>query len=301
MGFSVVGAPTVDPAHSPSTHYQMVSPAYFRTLGISLVHGRPFDDRDTAAGAPVCIVSQEFVRRYLQGRDPLATLLKVDSMAPEGPKPVVRQIVGVSHQVKVEGLSEKESDPEVYVPQAQNSWFWSAIAVKTESDPRGFVNPVQAAIAHVDKQEAVTRIRTMDQVIADTVSAPRFRAGLTGAFAALALTLAAVGIFGVLAFSVSQRTREFGIRMALGAQSAAVLRMVLREALGIAAAGIAAGLLAAAALTRSLASLLFGIGPLDLLTFASAAAVLAAVALAACALPAWRAARVDPAVALHQD
>jgi ABC-type antimicrobial peptide transport system permease subunit len=138
-------------------------------------------------------------------------------------------------------------------------------------------------------------------VIADTVSAPRFRAGLTGAFAALALTLAAVGIFGVLAFSVSQRTREFGIRMALGAQSTAVLRMVLREALAIAAAGIATGLIAAAALTRSLASLLFGVAPLDLLTFAGAAALLATVALAACAIPAWRAARVDPAVALHQD
>jgi putative ABC transport system permease protein len=301
MGFSVVGAPIVDPAHGPSTHYQMVNADYFRTLGIPLVQGRPFDERDTAAGSPVCIVSQEFVRRYLQGRDPLSTLVKVDSMAPEGPKPVVRQIVGVSRQVKVEGLSEKESDPEIYVPQAQNSWFWSAIAVKTEGDPRGFVNPVQAAIARVDKQEAVTRIRTMDQVIADTVSAPRFRAGLTGAFAALALTLAAVGICGVLAFSVSQRTREFGIRMALGARSATVLRMVLREALAIAAAGIAAGLIAAAALTRSLASLLYGVAPLDVVTFAGSAALLAAVALAACAIPAWRAARVDPAIALHQD
>jgi putative ABC transport system permease protein len=301
MGFHVVGAPPVDPAHSPSVHYQMASVNYFRTLGIPLVQGRAFDDRDTADGAPVCIVSQDFARRYLQGRDPVTTLVKVESMAPGGPKPVVRRIVGVSHQVKVEGLAERESDPEIYVPQAQNPWFWSAVAVRTEGDPRTYVKRVQAAIAGVDKQEAVTRIRTMDQVIADTVSAPRFRAGLTGAFAALALALAAVGIFGVLAFSVSRRTREFGIRMALGAQSSAVLRMVLREALGITAVGIAVGLIAASALTRSLASLLFGVAPLDVLNFAGAAALLAAVALAACAIPAWRAARVDPAVALHQD
>jgi putative ABC transport system permease protein len=301
MGFNVVGAPPVDPAHSPSVHYQMVNANYFRTLGIPLIEGRAFDDRDTADGAPVCIVSQDFSRRYLQGRDALTTLVKVDSMAPGGPKPVVRQIVGVSHQVKVEGLAEKENDPEIYVPQAQNSWFWSAVAVRTEGDPRTYMQRVQAAIARVDKQEAVTRIRTIDQVIADTVSEPRFRAGLTGAFAVLALALSAVGIFGVLAFSVSRRTREFGIRMALGAQSATVLRMVLCEALGITAVGICAGLIAASALTRSLASLLFGVAPLDALTFAGAAALLAAVALAACAIPACRAARVDPAVTLRQD
>jgi putative ABC transport system permease protein len=222
-------------------------------------------------------------------------------MFSDGPKAVVRQIVGVSHQVKVEGLAEKENLAEIYVPQAQNPWFWSAIAVQTEGDPRAFTNPVRAAIARIDKEEAVTRIRTMDQVVAETVSEPRFRAGITGAFAVLALALAAVGIFGVLAFSVSQRTREFGIRMALGAQSGDVLGMVLREALKIAAVGVMAGLIAAAILTRSLASLLFGVAPLDAVTFAGAAALLAVVALAACALPAWRAARVDPAVTLHQE
>jgi putative ABC transport system permease protein len=141
----------------------------------------------------------------------------------------------------------------------------------------------------------------MDQVLAESVTEPRFRAGLTGAFAVIALALAAVGIFGVLAFSVSQRTREFGIRMALGAQSADVLRMVMREALKITVAGVAAGLLLAAALTRWLAALLFGVQPHDLVTFVGSAALLAVVALIACAAPALRAARVDPAVALHQE
>ncbi len=301
QGFQVVGQPALDASHSLSAHYQMVNAGFFRTLGIPVLRGRAFSDLDTGASTQVCIVSQEFARRYLAGREPLGTLLSVHSMSPEGPQPVVRQIVGVSSQVKIDGLSEKESQPEIYVPQAQNSWFWSAIAVRTAGDPRAFAAAVQAAIARVDSQEAVTRIRTMDQVISETVSEPRFRAGLTGAFAALALALAAVGIFGVLAFSVSQRTREFGIRMALGAQPADVLRMVLREALGIAAAGIVAGLIAAAILTRSLATLLFGVTPFDAVTFGSAAALLGLVALAACATPAWRAARVDPAVALHQE
>ena len=187
-------------------------------------------------------------------------------MAAAGPTPVVRQVVGVSHQVKVEGLAEKENDPEIYVPITQNPWFWAAIAVRTQGDPLAMAGAVKAAVARVDKEEPLTRMRTMDQVVAESVAEPRFRAGLTGAFAAMALTLAAVGIFGVLAFSVSQRTREFGIRMALGAQSGDVLRMVMREALKITAAGVAAGLLLAAALTRSLAALLFGVEPHDLLT-----------------------------------
>ncbi len=209
--------------------------------------------------------------------------------------------MGVSHQVKVEGLAEKENDPEIYVPIAQNPWFWAAVAVRTEGDPLSMVAAVKAAVARIDKQEPLTRIRTMDQVLAESVAEPRFRAGLTGAFAAIALALAAVGIFGVLAFSVSQRTREFGIRMALGAQSADVLRMVMRDALKITAAGVAAGLLLAAALTRWLAALLFGVQPHDLVTFVGSAALLAMVALIACAAPALRAARVDPAVALQHE
>ncbi len=301
QGFEVAGQPKVDPSHQASANYQMVNPAYFRTLGIPIVRGRAFDNRDIATTAPVCIVNQEFARRYLSGRDPVGAFVNVDGMFSDGPKLVLRRIVGVSQQVKVDGLGERQNSLEIYVPKAQNSWYWSAIAVRTDGDPRNFVKPVVAAIARVDKDEAVTRIRTMDQVVSETVAEPRFRAGLMGAFAALALALAAVGIFGVLAFSVSQRTREFGIRMALGAQSAHVLRMVLREALIIATAGVAVGLIAAAMLTKSLGSLLFGVAPLDLVTFAGAAVLLGLVALAACAMPAWRAARVDPAVALHQE
>jgi putative ABC transport system permease protein len=301
MGFQVIGQPAVDPSHQAAAHYQMASTDYFRTLGIPLLRGRAFDNGDTAAATPVCIVNEEFARRYFPKGNALGGMIAVQAMAPEGPKKVLRRIVGVSHQVKVEGLAERENNLEIYVPQAQNPWFWAAIAVRTEGDPRALAGAVEAAIARADKQEAVTRVRTMDQVVSDTISTPRFRAGLTGAFAAIALTLAAVGIFGVLAFSVSQRTREFGIRMALGAQSRDVLGMVLREALKIAAFGVTAGLIAAAVLTRSLTSLLFGVTPFDVLTFGGSAALLGLVALLACLTPAWRAAKVDPAVTLHQE
>jgi putative ABC transport system permease protein len=301
QGFQVIGQPKVDESQQPAAHYQMVSSGYFRTLGIPLMRGRAFTSDDTAANQPVCIVNQEFARRYLQGRDAIGALVSVQAMAPAGPQPVVRQVVGVSHQVKVEGLAEKENDPEIYVPITQNPWFWAVVAVRTQGDPLSMVPAVKAAVARIDKQEPLTRIRTMDRVLAESVAEPRFRAGLTGAFAAIALALAAVGIFGVLAFSVSQRTREFGIRMALGAQSADVLRMVMRDALKITVAGVAAGLLLAAALTRWLAALLFGVQPHDLVTFVGSAALLAVVALVACAAPALRAARVDPAVALHQE
>lgn len=158
---------------------------------------------------------------------------------------------------------------------------------------------VKAAIARVDKNQAVTRIRSMDEVVNESVAQPRFRAELVGTFAALALVLAAVGIFGVIAFSVSQRLREFGIRMALGATASDVLRLVVMGGLKITAAGIAIGLAGSAWLTQSIASLLYGVKPMDPVTFLAAPAVLAVVALIASAAPAWRAARVDPAVALR--
>jgi putative ABC transport system permease protein len=160
---------------------------------------------------------------------------------------------------------------------------------------------VKEAIARVDRNQAVGRISTMEELLGETVAQPRFRAGLVGAFAGLALVLSAVGIFGVLAFSVSQRMREFGIRSALGAQAGDILRMVLAGGLRMTALGVAIGLAAAAGLTRSLGSLLFGVKPLDPATFLAASAVLSAVALIACVIPAMRAVRVDPAVALRQE
>ena len=213
---------------------------------------------------------------------------------------VPRAIVGVSRQV-AEQPGEKERAVEIYVPIAQNPWFSASLAVQTAGEPMTFLAAVKAAIARVDKDQPLTRIRTMEEVAAEATSQPRFRAELVGVFALLALVLAAVGIFGVLAFSVGQRAREFGIRLALGARSHDVLRLVLGGALKMTGAGVAIGLVAAAVLTRLLGTLLFAVQPTDPITFAGTAAVLATAALLACALPAWRATRVDPAVTLRQE
>jgi putative ABC transport system permease protein len=300
QGFSVVGAPPVGEADEPAAHYQMVNAQYFETLGISLLRGRGFTEHDDAAATPVCIVNEELARRYLKGMQPIGAHIRVQAMDMGGPKPVVREVVGVVHQVKISGPSEK-NEPEIYVPITQNPWFAASIAVRTAGDPLALAPAVKAAIARVDKEQAVTRVRTMDEVAAQSTAQPRFRAQLVGSFGALALVLAAIGIFGVLAFSVSQRRREFGIRMALGARSADVLRMVAANGLRIALTGIAIGLAGAALLTRLLAALLYGVKPADPATFVAAPLVLAVVALAACAAPAWHASRVDPAEALRQE
>ena len=237
----------------------------------------------------------------MKGRDPVGMRVSVQAMDLGGPKPVVREIVGVMQQVKVQGLGEDERTTEIYVPLMQNTWLWTAVAIRTAGDPKAFIAAAKAAIAKVDKNLPATHVRTMEEVAAESVTQPRFRAELMSAFAGLALILAAVGVFGVLAFSVAQRTREFGIRMALGARFEDVLRLVIAGGLKMTAAGTLIGLAGAAALTRYLASLLFGVKPLDAVTFLAAPAVLAAVALVACTIPAIRAARVSPAEALRQD
>jgi putative ABC transport system permease protein len=301
QGFTIVGEAPVENARTPSAHYQIVSGNYFRTLGIDLLKGRTFDAHDGLHAPPVCIVNEEFARRYLPGRDPIGAVVGVQNMAMSGaPETVPRAVVGVIHQV-AETAGETERAIEIYVPITQNPWFSPSLSVRGTGDPLALLAAVKAAIARVDKDQPLTRIRTMEEVAAEATSQPRFRAELVGVFALLAVLLAAVGIFGVLAFSVGQRAREFGIRLALGARSRDVLRLVLGGALKMTGAGVAIGLVAAAALTRLLGSLLFAVQPTDPVTLVGATAILATVALLACALPAWRATRVDPAVTLRQE
>jgi putative ABC transport system permease protein len=303
MPAELVDRPAADRAQRKGVHYQMISPTYFRTLGIPLVAGRAINEQDSATSTPVCVVNQQFVREFAEGRDPVGMKVRVDGMGAGGPVSVIREIVGVIRQVSVDGPQEARQSSEVYVPLAQNSWYWGVLSLRTAEgiDPASMTRPVKEAIARVDRTQAVGRVSTMEELLRDTVAQPRFRAGLVGTFALLALVLAAVGIFGVLAFSVSQRMREFGIRSALGAQAGDLLRMVLGAGLRITATGLAIGLCAAAALARSLGSLLSGVKPLDPATFITAAAMLSAVALLACAVPALRAVRVDPGIALRQE
>jgi putative ABC transport system permease protein len=300
-GFDIGQGFTLANGRSGSTHYQIVGARYFETLGIPLQSGRAFQERDGVNAPQVAIVNREFVRRYFAGQSPIGAHLRVHAMDMSGPKLIDREIVGVAGQVKVDSPGEPESAVEVYVPIKQNPWFSASIALRTVGDPQAMASALKSAIAKVDKDLAVTHIRTMDEISAGSVARPRFRAQLLGGFALLALLLSAVGVFGVLAFAVTQRRREFGIRMALGAQIADVLSLVLTRGLRIAIVGLTAGLLGAAMLSRSLATLLYGVQPLDLATFGATAALLAFVALSAAAIPAWRASRVDPAIALRDE
>jgi predicted permease len=301
QGFEIVGDPPVEKSLTRAAHYQIVSATYFRTLGIDVVRGRAFTDHDRETTMPVCIVNEEFVRRYGKGREPIGMLVNVQSMDLRGgPTPVVREVVGVIRQV-AEAAGEKERALEIYVPIAQNPWFSASLAVQTAGDPMAFLPAVKEAIARVDKDQPLSRVRTMEEVAAEATSQPRFRAELVSLFAVLALILATVGLGGVLAFSVGQRTREFAIRGALGARATDVLQLVLAEAIKMTAAGIAIGLAAAAALTRFMETLLFAIKPIDPVTLIVTAGALALAALVAVAAPAWGAMRVDPAVSLRQE
>ena len=296
--FTVVGGAD-DPGRRLVAHYQMVSPQYFDTLGIPLVRGRAFSDRDTSTSTPVCIVNEEFARRYLSDRDPIGAKVTAQTLA-LAPMVVARDVVGVIRQVK-ERPNAAENQLEIYVPLAQNSWFNATFVVRSAVAPETLVSQLRAAASRVRKDLPPSRIRTMEEVAADSTATPRFRARLVGAFAVLAMVLAAAGVFSVFTFTVQQRTREFSIRMALGARSTDVLRQVLGDGARVIAIGLALGIAASAALVQSMASLLFAVKPFDSIAFAGGSALLACIALTACVIPAVRASRADPATILRDE
>ena len=297
--FSIEGdPPNPRPARTASA-YQIISPTYLSTLDIPLLRGRNFSASDTSAGIPVCIVSEELVRRFIGNRDPLSVRLTIPNIG--SPGSVTRQIVGVVRQVKT-FPGEREPVPQLYVPLAQGAWFTASLNVRPTAGPAEALLPaVRAAIATVDKDRPVARVRTIDTVAFEANARPRFRAVLVGTFATLALVLAMVGVFGVLAYSVQQRMREFGVRVAMGARVRDVLRLVLTGAARLTVIGIATGLAAAAGLSRFLATLVFPVAPLDPMTFTVVPLVLIATAAIAVAAPAWRAARVDPVEAFRAE
>jgi putative ABC transport system permease protein len=281
--------------------YHMVSPTYFDTLNIPLTRGRAFTEQDSRTGTPVCIVSEAFVRRFLGNRDPIGLRLVIPMLSLGREATPVRQIVGVARQIALRP-DETMPAPQIYVPIDQNAWYQASLIVRADGGPPAtLLGPVRAALARVDPDRPLARIRTLDDIAAQATSRPRFRAVLVGSFALLALVLAMVGVFGVLAYSVQQRTREFGVRIALGASTSSVLRLVLSSAGRVVAIGAAAGLVTAAALSRTIATFLFGVPPLDPITFIAAPLVLIAAAAIAVAGPALRATRVDPVVAFRNE
>jgi putative ABC transport system permease protein len=280
-----------------SPDFQAVSPGYFVTLGIPLVRGRALGQQDRAGTPPVAVVNQAFVRRVLNGADPLGRRLRR-----MGPNPWI-EIVGVVNDIR-RGGKTAEINPQVYLPAAQTGIYpvpLSDLAVRASGDPRSLANAIQAEVWAIDKDQPVTNVRTLEEIITASVAQRRFQMLLLIVFASVALALAVIGIYGVLSYSVSQRTAEFGIRIALGARPAVIHSLVLRQAGSVIALGIAGGLAGAAALTVYLESLLFQVKAHDWRTYAACAAALAAVALAAALLPARRGARIDPIRALKYE
>jgi putative ABC transport system permease protein len=301
MSFQRASDPPRPESQRDLSRYQHAGPSYFETLGIPILAGRTFTSADTATSPPVCIVTEGFVRRYLRDRPAVGTRLVVRGMTTGGGPLPVREIVGVVGQVK-EQPDETEAQPQIYVPVSQDPpWQLSLVVQPSGSSAVALTPAVRAAIARVDKGRALTKIRTLAVIRDEANAAARFRAGLIGAFAALVLTLAVVGVFGVLAYSVQQRVREFGIRMALGATTRNVLRLVFVSTVRMVAIGVLLGLLAAAMLGRSIASFLFGVKAVDPITFISVAVLLALTAMLATLVPALRAARVDPIGALRNE
>ena len=301
--FEVVGEPPLNEGARPTADYQIVSASYFPTLDLPIVTGRAFSDGDTADTVPIAIVNEAFARRHLPGRSPIGLRVAVRPASTTQATPVVREIVGVARQVKARP-DETEDLVQIYIPMTQHLIDDMYMLVRPASGPAGALSTaVRAAIGRVDKAQLVSvrEVRTLDDVVREATSRHRFRAALVMTFAALALLLAMVGVFGTLAYSVQQRMREFGLRMALGASVSSVLRLVVGSAVRVVAVGVVIGLALATVFSRLLSGMLFGVEPLDPVTFVTVTILLTMTALLSTAAPAWRATRVDPAVTLRGE
>jgi predicted permease len=286
----IEGRPLPDGAARPLVDYHAASPGYFSTIGQPVLSGRAFSERDVIDTRPVVIINRTFARHFWPNEDPVGRRISGDGTN-------WFEIVGVV----ADTLARLDQPPQnaVYSPLLQGRQLSTNWLVRTDVDPRAMERQIRAALRAIDPDQPVDHFRTVADVRAASLQPPTLIATLLGLFALLALVITAAGIGGVIAFSVNQRTREFGVRMALGAGRANVLTMVLKQGLGLVLAGLAIGMAGALVLTRVLTTLLFGIEPTDALTFLMVSTVLVAVAAAACIIPARRAASIDPMVALR--
>ncbi len=303
MPFTIVGKPVADPSARPGAGFQMVTPGFFQTFGIEMAKGRKFTDQDNAATVKVAIVNETFVKKYFTGIDPLTQRVLVEKLIPGVTKlgpPEEWQIIGVYRNTHNGGL-RGEGFPEIDVPFAQSPWPQASMAVRTSSDPAQMTRSISAAVHSVDPNLALANVKTMDQIVSESLLTDRFTTGLFVSFASVALLLAAIGIYGVMAFAVAQRTHEIGLRMALGASQQHVLGLILKEGVVLAAIGLGVGLVGACFVGRAMRGLLYGVGTIDMAAFSAVALTLFLAALLACFFPANRASKVDPMIALRYE
>ncbi len=294
-GMRIEGDPELPPDQQPNADFQLISPDYFRALGITVVAGRTFGPADRAESPAVLIVNQALVDKYFAGRDPIGRVIRFGGNKRH-------EIVGVVADARYRSV-ERPADPTFYLPLEQNDerWPFLAFTVWTDGSPASSAAAAQlrSAVREADSQQPISRLRSIEETLADSLASRRFNTWIVGLFAATALLLAAIGTYGVMAFAVTSRTRELGVRAALGATPGSLVRMVLQQGLLLTIAASAIGLIAAVTMTRFMASMLFNVAPRDPVTFALVAGVLAMVAIAATLIPARRAMTVNPITALR--
>ena len=297
--------PPPNAADLPQAHARSITPGYFEALGVDLESGRFPTDSDNAHAVPAIWINEAAARAFWPGQEPLGKRLKIagkdlSAVALNGAPEPWLTVLGVVRNVKHDSLSA-ESRPEIFLPFAQRPWIMTTFVVRSGAKPEYLATAVTAAVHSVNNDLPVTLIHTMSKAVADSVAQPRFRAILLGIFAVLALVLAAAGVYGVTSYSVGQRTREIGLRVALGAGRRQVLQMILREQTKLLLAGVGIGLTGSLASMRFVSGLLFGVKSGDLTSIAISMAVISAATLLAAYLPARRAARLDPMMVLRED
>ena len=302
--FDLETAPPRGPAERPDVGFASISPGYLHTLGIALKRGRDFTDHDNANAPPVAIINEAFAALRFPNQDPVGQRLLINPpvLGQNGFADTIRaEIVGVAGNVKLNDLGAPP-EPILYVPLAQDLWSTvTYLVVRAHGNAAGLAPAIRGEMAGLDKEQPIEQVGSLEQTFSDQFAEPRFQSRLMGAFAALALLLAVVGIYGVNAYAVTQRRRELGVRIALGARPSDVLRETLGEGLKLSGMGIAIGLAGAYAMSSLFRSVLVGAAGIDLVTLLGAAGLLAAVALIACYIPAHRATRIDPSSALRQE
>lgn len=296
---TIAGRPILDPSERPRVAYQSVTAGYVETLDIRITKGRGINEQDTANSTRVAVVNEEFVRRFFSDQDPLSQRISIDEPGPNG-KSVEWQVVGVFHNVRGVG-SRDDNFPQIDVPFWQSPTSQTSMVIRTEGDPKTFIKSITGAVNSVDPELPLAGMKTVDEIVAESLAIDRFSVVLFSSFGTLGLLLAAVGIYGVMSFGVAQRTQEFGVRMALGAQRVGVIQLVLKEGVLLAMVGALIGLGGAYLVGRAMQSTLYGVGAMDLKAFGIVALVLLLAAVLACLFPAWRASRVEPIEALRHE
>jgi putative ABC transport system permease protein len=304
MPFQRADQPVVDPANRKACFFKMISPSYFAAIGLRMLKGRALNEQDTKGAPPVCVISDTMRKKYFGNDDPVGKRLLVEEIAfnkTELGHEIPWEIVGVVADEKLGALNDKDGSPGMYVPLEQSPQLFLSILVRSDSEPALLHQPIRAAVKKINPDQSLPEMKSLAQIKTESLGSSRLNTLLLGVFATLALLLAAIGIYGVISYSVVQRTREMGIRAALGATSGDILQLVLGHGMSAVVVGLVIGTGAVFGLTRLITSLLFGVGEHDPATLVSVGLILAFVALVACYLPARRATKVNPVIALREE